>query len=137
LERALAQYYGDLLLVHVACALATPVLFSLRVVRTLRGRNPAEGWLRVTPHVVDSVLLLAGIALAIAIKQYPFVNGWLTAKLIALLGYIVVGNIAVRRAHRRRAKLLAWTVGLAIVLYIYAVAITKSPLPILGRFWST
>jgi uncharacterized membrane protein SirB2 len=129
---ALSQYYGDLLLVHVGCAFATPVLFSLRVVRTLRGRNPAEGWLRVTPHVVDSVLLLAGIVLALTLKQYPFVNGWLTAKLLALLAYVVVGNVAVRRAHTRGGKLFAWTVGLAIVLYIYAVAITKSPLPIPG-----
>jgi uncharacterized membrane protein SirB2 len=125
----LAQYYGEVLIVHVACAIATPILFSLRVLRTLRGRNPAEGWLRVTPHVVDSVLLLAGIALAFIVRQYPFVNGWLTAKLVALIAYIVVGNFAVRRSRTPRGKLIAWAVGLALVLYIYAVAITKSPLP--------
>jgi uncharacterized membrane protein SirB2 len=125
----LAQYYSDVLIVHVACAIATPILFSLRVLRTLRGRNPAEGWLRVTPHVVDSVLLLAGIALAFIVRQYPFVNGWLTAKLVALIAYIVVGNFAVRRSRTPRGKLIAWAVGLALVLYIYAVAITKSPLP--------
>lgn len=125
----MAQYYGEVLIVHVACAIATPILFSLRVLRTLRGRNPAEGWLRVTPHVVDSVLLLAGIALAFIVRQYPFVNGWLTAKLVALIAYIVVGNFAVRRSRTPRGKLIAWAVGLALVLYIYAVAITKSPLP--------
>lgn len=125
----MAQYYGEVLIVHVACAIATPILFSLRVLRTLRGRNPAEGWLRVTPHVVDSVLLLAGIALAFIVRQYPFVNGWLTAKLVALIAYVVVGNFAVRRCRTPRGKLIAWAVGLALVLYIYAVAITKSPLP--------
>lgn len=85
----------------------------------------------MTPHVVDSLLLLAGIGLAFTIRQYPFVNGWLTAKLLALVAYIITGHFAVRRARTRGAKMTAWLLGLVIVLYIYAVAVTKSPLPTL------
>ena len=55
----------------------------------------------------------------------PF--GWLTAKLTALVAYIVLGHIAVRRARSRQLKIAAWVAALAVLLYIYAVAFTKSP----------
>ncbi len=122
------QAYLSLLSTHIVCALASPVLFSLRAWRSVRGRDPAQGWLRVTPHVVDSLLLLAGIGLAFLIRQYPFVNGWLTTKLFALVAYIGAGHFAVRRARTARGKTAAWLLGLAIVLYIYAVAVSKDPL---------
>ncbi len=142
------QPFVPLLGTHLVCALASPILFSLRAWRSIHGReslitpgraarrarrgapsNPAHGWLRVTPHVVDTLLLLAGIGLALLIRQYPFVNGWLTAKLFALIAYIGVGHVAVRRAHSARGKVGAWLLGLAIVLYIYAVAVSKNPFP--------
>jgi uncharacterized membrane protein SirB2 len=117
-----------LLIAHRLLAVVSPLLFSLRAWRSIRGLDPARGWLRVTPHVVDTLLLAAGIALAIIIHQYPFVDAWLTAKLLALIAYIVAGHIAVRRARSVRDKLTAWLTGLALVLYIFAVAFTKDPL---------
>ena len=121
------ESYVALLGTHMLLARVSPVLFSLRAWRSIRGLEPARGWLRVTPHVVDSLLLLAGIVLALIIRQYPFVDAWLTAKLVALIAYIAVGHVAVRRARSMRGKLAAWLIGLALVLYIFAVALTKSP----------
>ncbi len=119
--------YVPILILHMTLAVVSPVLFSLRVWRRLRGLDPAQGWLRVTPHVVDSLLLAAGVALALIIGQYPFVNGWLTAKLLALIAYVAVGHAAVRRARTRCGRLGAWLAGLAIVLYIFAVAVSRDP----------
>ena len=121
------ESYVALLGAHMLLAILSPLLFSLRAWRSIRGLEPARGWLRVTPHVVDSLLLLAGIALALIIRQYPFRDAWLTAKLLALIAYIVAGHVAVRRARSVRGKLTAWLIGLALVLYIFAVAITRSP----------
>ena len=121
------ETYVALLAAHMLLAALSPVLFSLRAWRSIRGLEPARGWLRVTPHLVDSLLLLAGIGLALIIQQYPFVDAWLTAKLLALIAYIAVGHYAVRRARSVRGKLSAWFIGLALVLYIVAVAVTKSP----------
>ena len=121
------EAYVPLLILHITLALTSPVLFSLRALRSIRGLDPARGWLRVTPHIVDTLLLLAGITLAITIRQYPFVNGWLTAKVVALVAYIGVGHAAVRGARSRGVKITAWLIGLAIVFYIYAVAVTKDP----------
>lgn len=121
------ESYVALLGAHMLLALSSPLLFSLRAWRSIRGLEPARGWLRVTPHLVDSLLLLAGIALALIIRQYPFVDAWLTAKLLALIAYIGAGHVAVRRARSARGKLTAWLIALALVLYIFAVAITRSP----------
>jgi uncharacterized membrane protein SirB2 len=121
------ESYVALLGAHMLLAVSSPVLFSVRAWRSIRGLEPARGWLRVTPHVVDSLLLLAGIGLALIIGQYPFVDAWLTAKLLALIAYIGAGHLAVRRARSLRGKLTAWLIALALVLYIFAVAITKSP----------
>jgi uncharacterized membrane protein SirB2 len=121
------ESYVALLGAHMLLAILSPLLFSLRAWRSIRGLQPARGWLRVTPHVVDSLLLLAGIGLALIIRQYPFVDAWLTAKLLALIAYIAAGHVAVRRARSVRGKLTAWLIALALVLYIFAVAITRSP----------
>jgi uncharacterized membrane protein SirB2 len=121
------ESYVALLGAHRLLAVSSPLLFSLRAWRSIRGLEPARGWLRVTPHVVDSLLLLAGIGLALIIRQYPFLDAWLTAKLLALIAYTAAGHVAVRRARSVRGKLTAWLIGLALVLYIFAVAITRSP----------
>jgi uncharacterized membrane protein SirB2 len=121
------ESYVALLGAHMLLAFLSPVLFSLQAWRSIRGLEPARGWLRITPHVIDSLLLVAGVGLALIIRQYPFVDAWLTAKLLALVAYIAVGHVAVRRARSVRGKLAAWLIGLAPVSYIFAVAITKSP----------
>jgi uncharacterized membrane protein SirB2 len=62
------ESYVVLLVTHMLLAVASPVLFSVRAWRSIRGLDPASGWLRVTPHVVDTLLLLAGDALASIIR---------------------------------------------------------------------
>jgi uncharacterized membrane protein SirB2 len=121
------ESYVALLGAHMLLAVSSPLLFSLRAWRSIRGLEPTRGWLRVTPHVVDSLLLLAGIGLALIIRQYPFLDAWLTAKPLALIAYIAAGHVAVRRARSVRGKLTAWLIALALVLYIFEVAITRSP----------
>ncbi len=58
------------LLVHLAAAIVSPLLFTARAYRAWRGRNPAEGLLRWLPHAVDTVLFGAGVALAIIAYIY-------------------------------------------------------------------
>ena len=119
--------YVALLIAHMLLAATSPVLFTLRAWRGIRGLEPASGWLRFTPHVIDTLLLAAGVTLCVIIGQYPFVNGWLTAKLLALVAYVGVGHVAVRRARRRAVRVGAWLAALALVSYIFAVALTHDP----------
>ena len=114
--------------VHVGSAVLSITGFVLRGVwmqqdsPLLRARVT-----RILPHVVDTVLLLSALALALRIAQYPFVHAWLTAKVLALLAYIVLGSFALKRGRTRRTRNIAFAAALGVFLYIVAVAIARSP----------
>lgn len=86
-------------------------------------------WVRVVPHAVDTVLLASAIALAVMIEQHPLVHGWLTAKVIGLIAYIVLGTLALKRGRTPAIRLTAFCGALLVFSYIVAVAITKSVMP--------
>lgn len=116
--------------IHMTCAAASGSLFLLRGVWMLRA-SPLlhERWVRITPHVVDTLLLASAITLAVWSGQYPVAQGWLTAKLLALLGYIVLGTIALKRGRTLAVRSVAFIGALALFGYIVAVAVSKHPLP--------
>ena len=116
--------------VHVTCVGATFALFFGRGVLMLAD-SPLLGTrlLRIAPHVIDTLLLTSAIWMAAASRQYPFVEGWLTAKVIALLAYIGLGTVALSRGRTRRARAIAWLLALAVFGYIVSVALARSPLP--------
>jgi uncharacterized membrane protein SirB2 len=79
--------------------------------------------LRFTPHVVDTVLLTSALMLIGIIHQYPFAHGWLTAKVIGLVLYVVLGSIALRRGSTPRVRRLALAGALLTVAYIVQTAL--------------
>lgn len=85
-------------------------------------------FVRVAPHVVDTVLLASAAWLAWMLQQYPFVHGWLTAKVLGLLAYIVLGAIALRRGRTMAVRATALAGALLAAGYVVAVALTKNPL---------
>lgn len=93
-------------------------------------RRPASKALRVLPHVIDTLLLASALALAFAIGQYPFVHGWLTAKLLALIAYIVLGIVALDPQRVPAIRWPAFIAALVVFTYIVGVALTKRPLPL-------
>lgn len=114
--------------VHVALAVASLLMFAGRGVLLLRAR-PVPAPLRWLPHLNDTLLLAAAITLAVWSGQYPFQQGWLTAKVCALLAYILFGKQALRR-DISAARRLPWLIAaLASITYIFAVALTRSPWP--------
>jgi uncharacterized membrane protein SirB2 len=123
---------GFLLLkgLHITCAIASYTLFFLRGIWSLRG-SPImrQRWIKIVPHVVDTLLLIAAIALAIAIHQYPFVDAWLTAKVLGLLLYIGLGFIALKFGKTRTIRIIAWLAAQIVFAYIVLVAIHHHALP--------
>jgi uncharacterized membrane protein SirB2 len=115
---------------HMGCAAVSGSLFLVRGVWMLRASPQLQQrWVRIAPHLVDTLLLASAIALAVWSGQYPFVQGWLTAKVIALLGYIVLGAVALKRGRTRTVRACAFIGALALFAYIGVVALTKQPLP--------
>lgn len=120
--------YGLLKSVHVLCAGLSVSGYIVRGVWMLQESPRLQaGWVKVTPHVIDTLLLVSAIALAIQVEQYPFVHGWVTAKVLALIAYIGLGSIGLKRGRTRTARLTAGIAALATFGYIVAVAVTRSP----------
>ena len=113
---------------HITAVLLSGTGFFLRGLLML-GDSPllARRWLKVVPHVVDTVLLGSAIAMAVMSSQYPFVQPWLTAKFFGLLAYIILGMMALKRGRTKAQRALWFSVALLSFAYIVSVALTRSP----------
>ena len=115
--------------IHISCVVLSGTGFFVRGVLMLCASPVlAQRWLRVVPHVVDSVLLGSAVMLAVQSGQYPLAQDWLSAKLVALLAYIGCGTMALKRARTRRARLMYFVAALLIFAYIVSVALTRNAL---------
>lgn len=116
--------------IHISCVALTISLFLLRGI-WMQQDSPRlqQRWVRILPHVIDATLLTSAILLAIRIGQYPGVNDWLSAKLLALLVYIGLGTIALKRGRSKRTRVLAWLGAILVFGYIVAVALTRQVVP--------
>ena len=116
--------------VHVICAVLSISGYLLRGVWMMR-ESPwlRKKWVKVAPHVIDTVLLGSAVLLTVRIQQYPFAQGWLTAKVLALIAYIVVGTIGLKYGGTKKIRIAAWLGAIAIFLYIVLVALTRQVLP--------
>jgi uncharacterized membrane protein SirB2 len=121
--------YAALKMIHVTSVAISYLLFSLRSVWMMQGSAALQQrWVKITPHIVDTVLLTSAIALAIMIHQNPIHNSWLSAKVVGLLLYIGFGMIALRFGQTRKARISAWIAAQIVFFYIVLVAVTKNPL---------
>ena len=86
----------------------------------------SKKWVKILPHINDTILLITAIILAVGLQQYPFTHDWMTAKFIALLLYIVFGMFALKRAKEMKNKMIFFVLSLLIFGYIVGVAITRT-----------
>ena len=115
---------------HLATIALTLALFVLRGAWMMAGSPRLQArWVRIVPHVNDTLLLSSGIALAVLVQQYPLVHGWLTAKFFALIAYILLGTIALKRGKTKAQRLVAWIAALLVFSYMVAVAMAHDPFP--------
>lgn len=122
--------YGVMVLVHGAIAVLSGSSFIVRGVwRLMNSPLLSLRWVRIAPHVIDTLLLLLGVVLAVWSHQYPFTHAWLTAKLLALLAYIGLGLVALRFATSLPARLFGFIGALSCFGYMLAVAFTRSAVP--------
>ena len=115
---------------HITCAVLSYSLFFLRGLWSLND-SPImrQRWVKVAPHLIDTILLGSAIGLAISIQQYPIVDAWLTAKVVALLIYILLGFIALKFGKSKKVRFTAWIAAQIVFFYIVLVAINHTPLP--------
>lgn len=94
----------------------------------LRPDRLRQRWVKVVPHVVDTLLLASGVTLAVAYGWNPLEHSWLGAKVVALPLYILLGAIAFRATGWLGG--VTYAAALGVFAYIITVAVTKQPFPL-------
>lgn len=121
--------YLTLKSIHVTSVVISYTLFLLRGVWMFRS-SPSlqQRWVKITPHINDTILLLSAVAMAVIAHRNPLAEHWLAAKIIGLLVYIVLGYTAFRLAKTHQMRMVAWISAQIVFAYIVLVALTKNPL---------
>ncbi|MEN9657420.1 MAG: hypothetical protein RL571_885 [Pseudomonadota bacterium] len=109
---------------HMLCVALSAGLFLLRGGLMLQGSAYLQTkFLRIAPHIIDTLLLLSAIRLAML---YPGPKMWLVAKVCGLLVYIVLGTIALKRGKTKTIRACALVASVLTFAYIIGVAFSKS-----------
>lgn len=112
---------------HIAAAILTISGFVLRGYWMLvESTRLDRKFVRIAPHIVDSVFLATGLWLVWIMRLRVFDQPWLIAKLLALVAYVGFGMIALRRGRTKNVRAVAFAMALLTFAYITGVALTKS-----------
>lgn len=84
-----------------------------------------QKWVKITPHIVDTLLLACAIYLA---SFWPLSTVWIWAKVVALVAYIGVGTFAIKRGKTPKTRGIFALVSVAIFVYIVGVAMSHNVL---------
>ena len=129
----MVEFYPEIRAVHIGSVMASGTLFLVRgLAINLFGWRWAHAWpLRYLSWTVDTVLLTAALMLTTIIRQFPFVDGWLTVKVLSLVPYVLLGYFALRAASPTK-RWLSLLGAAAVFYYIYSVARAHHPLGFLA-----
>jgi uncharacterized membrane protein SirB2 len=123
--------YDLLKLGHVSAVVVSGSLFAYRYVRlNLHPDQPLARPLKVLPHVNDTVLLACAIGMLSLLGLNPLTSPWLTAKILALLVYIVIGAICMRAPPGSRRQTVSFVAAISVFAYILLVGLGKQVIPL-------
>jgi uncharacterized membrane protein SirB2 len=112
---------------HLHSTLATLILLLLlfRLFLKLRKSNLLnKPWVKIPAHLFDTVIILLGLTL-LHFNNWVF-HGWLVLKLIAIIIYILSTFYAMKKATNSIQVLLFGILSTASILFIFALAHSKS-----------
>lgn len=111
---------------HITLAVLSISLFTYRFILTLMAsKNLDRKWLKISPHVIDTFLLIAGISLAVKLHLNPMEQMWLAEKILALFAYIFTGYYTLKLARNRPMQILGFLGAMGWVMLIVRLAITR------------
>ena len=111
---------------HMTAAGLSILFFVIRAYWSVTESTRLRGrFVKIAPHIIDTILLVAGVILASMIgPEQP----WIMAKVVALVLYIVVGTFAIKRGKTPQIRATAAVLAVAIFVYIVGVAIKHDPM---------
>ena len=122
------ELYPQIKAIHIAAVMASGLLFLVRGAALHVGMTwPMAAPARYLSYAIDTALLAAALTLVATLHQYPFVHSWLTVKVLLLVGYILLGTLALKRGSTRTIRVLCWMAALLVYGFIISVARAHHP----------
>ncbi len=111
---------------HITLAVISISLFTVRFLLTLMHSKKLDNkWLKISPHVIDTLLLSIGVALAIKYYINPLEQLWLAEKLLALVAYIFTGYYTLKLARNNTMQIIGYLGAMGWVMLIVRLAMTR------------
>lgn len=116
-------------LIHIVAVICSITLFLIRALILIRTTHqPKSRWLKILPHLNDTLLLVSALLMLYVADIVPdSEHNWLTAKIIAMLLYILSGFYLFKLARSKRTQLITLFIALAFFSYIVHTALAKTP----------
>lgn len=103
---------------HLTFILLSVVLFYFRFYKVQIAGQTLPKFLKILPHIIDTLLIATAIGLCIVIQQYPIMQNWLTIKVLFVIAYIVFAALAIKATNKQRA--IAMLTGASVSLIMAA-----------------
>lgn len=114
---------------HMTIAVISVALFTLRFAwLLLNSEELNRKWVKILPHIVDTLLLGIGIVMAVKLAINPVEHLWLLEKLLAVIAYIFTGYYTLKLARTRFMQIFGYLGAIGWILLIVKLAITKQPI---------
>ncbi|ABG41076.1 Invasion gene expression up-regulator, SirB [Paraglaciecola sp. T6c] len=115
--------------IHLTCIALSVLLFVIRFFWTMTSSSMLQKkWVKITPHIVDTLLILSAATLCVMISQYPFVTPWVTEKFVGLLMYVFMVALALKMARTNFMRVVGLVGALSWIAFTALVAISKQPI---------
>lgn len=124
------EFYPYIRLIHITAALSSGTLFLLRGAAMWSG-SPAGMTtpVRYLSYTIDTILLTAAVMLATMLHLVPFVDTWITTKVLLVVSYVVFGSLALRRTRSALLRRIFFVIAMATFAAIFTVARSHYLLP--------
>ena len=111
---------------HLTLAVISISFFTLRFAWLLINSDQLNRkWVKITPHIIDTLLLVIGVIMVVQLAINPFEQVWLAEKLLALAAYIFTGVYTLKFAKNRMMQIFGYLGAMAWVIVIVRIALTK------------
>ena len=112
--------------IHMSLAAISVALFCLRFALLMTNANLLKNrWLKVVPHIIDTVLLLIGLVMMVKLALYPGQVDWMSEKLIAVVAYIFTGYYTLKLARNNMMRIFGFLGALGWIILVARIAMTK------------
>jgi len=104
-------------------------LFTLRFLWALVNSPKLQAkWVKITPHIIDTLLLTIGVVMAVKFYINPLEQLWFGEKLLAVVAYIFTGYFTLKLARNKTMQLIGYFGAMGWVLLVVRLAMTREPI---------